>query len=65
MTPAAAVREIRARLTGCRFRQDTPFGTLACTLKRGHDGQHEAWSCTCAGDGRCLEPEVGPVGTWA
>ena len=28
---------------------------LTCTLPAGHDGRHEAWTCTCD-HGRCDDP---------
>ena len=57
-------RWARAWLLGCRATLDTVYGPLYCTLGRRHPGDHEAWGCTCAGDGRCAEVEE-PVDTWS
>lgn len=54
------VRGLRGWLFGCRSTL-----TWYCTLDRGHDGRHEAWTCTCAGDGRCADEPGALVTTWA
>jgi hypothetical protein len=53
-----------AWLFGCRATLDSDYGPLYCTLARRHPGGHEAWGCTCAGGGRCTEPET-LVDTWS
>lgn len=47
------VLELGAFLFGCRATLPETHGTLYCTLRRrNHSERHEAWTCTCAGDGR-------------
>lgn len=54
------VRGLHEWLFGCRSTL-----TWYCTLDRGHGGRHEAWTCTCAGDGRCADEPSTLVTTWA
>jgi hypothetical protein len=55
----------REWLLTCRGTLDVEYGPLYCTLNRRHPGDHEAWSCCCAGDGRCTETRVSLVETWS
>ncbi len=59
------IGKLRARLFGYRATSDgdSEFGPFYCTLGRRHLGRHETWGCTCAGGGRCREPDA-LVATW-
>jgi hypothetical protein len=56
---------LRAWLFGCSATLDVEYGPLYCTLDRHHTGDHEAWMCTCDGDGRCTEIREALVETWS
>jgi hypothetical protein len=56
---AAVARRMLWWALGCRATRDDLF----CTLRRRHGGVHEAWTCGCAGGGRCVEPMT-LVGSW-
>ena len=56
-------QDLKAWLFGCRASLADEWDRIYCTLRRRHAGEHEAWTCTCAGNGRCTEPEA-LVETW-
>ena len=49
------LNRLRALLHGWCPATDESY---VCSLDRGHPGMHEAWTCGCAGHGRCTEPEA-------
>jgi hypothetical protein len=57
--------EMRYWLFGCHATNENEHGKVYCTLGRKHDVLHEAWTCSCAGDGRCSDDVSTPVATWA